>query len=198
MRYIAALLILLCGCTTPINNIENIIPIHQRNRPQHKTINIVLKHYLTNQAYELVKDIPAVDGVTFGGSYVPGVNFWSSFLSVISGSGFGRKVVFSRKGLENDGIGTVLHEYFHHIDDLCRDTGINLVSIDEFKIMWKRYKKESPRSTAYIQGFADKTVTNLFGIGEWSEQMAYTLEHMILYGGPPYVKHVYRKIMKGW
>jgi hypothetical protein len=198
MKYLLVLILFLAGCATPFTDIEPLIPISQRNKKYHHTIDGVLSHYFTDEAYEAVKDIPAVDGVTFGGSYVPGVNVWASSLSIISGSGFGRKVVFSLAGLRNNGILNVIHEYFHHIDDMTRDGELNLVSPKEFEVAWHRFEVDFPNHAAYVKRFADDAVTDTFGIGEWSEHMAYTLQHLVKYNGPNYMKWVYRKVMKAW
>jgi len=198
MKYMAILLLFLCGCTVSITDIANDIPVYQRSNSNHHTVDKVLKYYFTDEAYKAVKDIPAVDGFTISGSYVPGVNVWASSLSIVTGSGWGRKVVFSKRGLENNGILTVLHEYFHHIDDMTRDGELDLISVDEFKMAWEKYKEEFQGSSAYITKFADRIITDLFGIGKWSEYMAYTLQQTIKYGGPKFMKDVYRKVIRRW
>ncbi len=198
MKYLLVFLLLMSGCISPVKRIDNIIPIKQRDLPQHRTIDTVLKYYFTDEAYQAVKDIPSVDALTFGGSYVAGVNFWTSLYAFFTRLGIGRKVVFSMKGLSLNGVPTVLHEYFHHIDDMTRDGDIDLVSVDEFEVAWKRLEKEFPRHAGFIDGWADRIFTNLFGIGEYSEHMGYTLQHMMMYGGPKYMKNVYRKVIRNW
>jgi len=199
MKYLLILLLFFTGCTTPVKDLFDIpIPEMQRYNPHHRTVDSVLKFYFTDEAYQAVKDIPAVHGFTMGGSYVPGVNVWSTTLSVITGSDWGRKVVFSQLGLENNGILNVIHEYLHHIDDMTRDGELDLIDPKEFEKQWEHYQIFQPGPAAYVIKFADSSITNLFGIGEWSEHMAYTLQHMFKYGGPRFMKHVYRKVIKVW
>jgi len=186
------------GCATHITKINHIIPISQRRAPHHETVDSALQYYFTDEAYDAVKGIPSIDGITFGGSYVAGVNVWTSLLAVVTRLGLGRKVVINMKGLKNNGVYLLAHEYFHHIDDMTRDGDIDLVSVEEFKPAWARFKKEYPSRAAYVNKFADRILTDLFGVGEYSEQMAYTLNHTLKYGGPQYMKYVYRKVIRNW
>jgi len=198
MKYLLVLLLLFTGCATHITNLDYMLPIKENDRPQHETIDTVLKYYLTDEAYDAVKDIPSVDTVTFGGSYVTGVNVWTNLLGIAVRLGVGRKVVLSLEGLKNNGVSAILHEYMHHIDDMTRDGDVDLISVDEFKVAWSRLEKENPKQAELIDTFADRTVTNLFGVGEDSERIGYMLQHMIKYGGVPYLKNVYRKVIRNW
>ena len=197
MKYLI-LLLLFVGCVSPVTRIDDIIPVSQRGVPQHETVDSVLKYYFTDKAYNAIKDIPSVKGLTFGGSYAAGVNVWTNIYAFLTRLGIGRKVVFSTKGLRDGGVPIILHEYFHHIDDMTRDGELDLISVDEFKLVWKRLSKEYPNHAQYIDRYADKILTNVFGIGEYSERMAYMIQHLIKFGGPQYVRHVYRKVIRNW
>jgi len=198
MKYLLVLLLFFTGCATHVTNLDDILPARQVGVPQHETIDSVLKYYFTDEAYNAVKDIPSIDTVTWGGSYVTGVNVWTNMLGIAVRLGVGRRVVLSLEGIKSNGVSAILHEYMHHIDDMTRDGDIDLISLFEFQLAWNRLEQENPKQAEFIDTFADRTITNLFGIGEDSERISYVLQHMIRYGGLPYFKYVYRDVIRNW
>lgn len=198
MRVLLFVLVLLCGCATPMNNLVDLIETKHIEK-QHLTVDATKEYYFTKEAQEFIKDIPCVDGFTVSGSYVVGVNFWSTIAGVLSGSGYSRKCVISKRSLRNIGPEAIIHEYIHHIDDISRDDDLNLINIDDFRRAYIRMASDSMWAglVIYAERRANKFITDVFGIGDLSERIAYVGGRMAKQqSGPKYMWTVFERILK--
>lgn len=207
MRVWVALIVLLCGCSSQIVDLHEYLPERERIE-RHKTTDSVFKYYFTDEAYAAIKDVPVIEGFTIGGSYVAGANFWGNLASFATLNGIGRKMIMNKETIQNHGFTSLIHEAIHHLDDMTRDGDADFIDIHEFKTEFDRL--EEFYTTGYgIQFYpfvvyraaiikrADRTVTNLFGLGEHSEEIAYASEYLLKYRNwPQEFKHVFRKIFR--
>jgi hypothetical protein len=184
------LLCLLSGCVTEINSLEGRIPDSDYRLDRNKTVVAIKQWYFTKEAQEVIKDIPCVDGLTYGGSYVVGANFWGTLVGILTGSGFSPKCVMSPTAMKNYGAEAVLHEYMHHLEDL--------VDHDEFKEAYIAMSADFQWAGLYFftEKRANRWVTNTFGISEMSEYIAYLAAKMAHERkGPEYMWHVFRNVL---
>lgn len=165
----------------------------------HKTVDDLKRYYFTDEAYELIKDIPAVDGPTVGGSYACGTTFLSRVAGLISFVGPGRKCVMADESIENFGPEAFIHEYIHHIDDISRDEGLGLIDLEAFKRAYHITAK-SPRWAGlvyYTEVRANRWFTDVFGMGEYSEYIAYIGARLVFQqSGPDELWSVFRKVLR--
>ena len=186
------LLILFCaGCYTPFNNLNGRISDKQYSKTYNRTVEDIKAHYFAVEAQEIIKDVPCVDGVTFGGSYVVGVNLWGTLAGIFTGSGWSPKCVISDIGLKRHGVEPIIHEYIHHVEHL----------VDGKKFHEAYIRMATDRLWAglflYAEIRADKWVTNTFGISKYSEYIAYVGGRMAAQGsGPDYMWEVFKRILK--
>lgn len=195
MRYLLLLLVLVTGCTTTINEIPN--QPCDSVLSNFKSVDDVIKLHLTPAAYAAVRGIPVVRGRTFA-PFVSGVNFWSNLGSFVLFNGIGRKIIVDSDDLRGGrGLKTIIHEYIHHIDDMDRDGLHDLIDHREFIVAFFRMKNDPEYSgdAKSISRRADAFITNVFGIGPYSEEIAYTAGRLVMNGGPPYMWYVFRKIL---
>jgi hypothetical protein len=200
MRWAALLLVLTVGCATPINDLKGLVkPIHYKQK-YNRSIEAIKTHYFTNNAYRMIEDIPCVDGFTTNGaSYVVGVNFWSTMAGILTGSGYSRKCVITQDSLHFYGVESVVHEYVHQIDDIGRDNEHLLISLEEFAWAYKKMAKDRQWAglVFYTEARANSLFTDIFGVGELSEHIAYVAGRMASQrGGPDYMWWVFRKVLK--
>lgn len=214
MKYLLLCLVLLAGCATPVDNLQDYLSPTEINKMEHPaTIDGMLKYYFTDEAYEVLKDIPVLDGPAIAGSYVGGANFWGTFASFISFNGLERNIIIDSEALKVWGIGSLIHEYVHHLDDMTRDGEGDFINIEEFleefHKLETRYVLMQGAGQYYIKMYpyvgdykaickqADRFVTNVFGIGEHSELIAYAAQYLKKHKNwPASYKRVFRKVFK--
>jgi len=182
-----------CACSREISNLTDYLPEKEASIPYHQTVDKVLKHYFTPAAYAVIKDIPLIDGPAVGG-YAAGVNTWANLASLISFNGYGRKVILPSDSIKYHGVGGIIHEYIHHIDDMCRDGDLKLLDLDEFK--WAYLLMAYDRQYAGIVRYAERGASRVwgvdfFGIGEMSEHIGYVAQHIATHDAPHYMKWVF-------
>ena len=176
MRAIFAIVLaFLVGCASPVTELNPLLPEHQR-KDAHATVDSFLKHHFTDKAYKALKDIPVVDGPC-NTPYVAGVNFWTNALSLLAGTGVGRKVVLRPWMITKYGGTNVLfHEYLHHLDDITRDGEGNFIDLKEFEEAYRMMSVDS--RFAGIVGYSERYSYNwwsiTYGIGDMSEHIAYS------------------------
>jgi hypothetical protein len=195
---IAILVLVLSGCAIPFDSLEGRIDEDLYVGPN-RAVSTMKSHYFTEQAQEAIRDIPCVFGATVGGSYVVGANFWGTFIGILSGSGYSRKNVMSKSSLLRFGPEAVLHEYIHHLDSIGRYGGIEFINLEEFKEAYIRMATDQRWAglVHYAEPRANDTFTDMFGIGEMSEHIAYVGGKMAAQGGgPDYMWDVFRKVLK--
>lgn len=202
MRFIAiVLIILLSGCagTREIDDTSDYFSIqHLLEHPNHQNIDKIKSHYFAPKAYEAIKPIPAIDGPAMSG-YSAGVNFWSNLASFLTCNGVGRKIIVPESSINMWGFSIFIHEYIHHLDDMDRDGEGEFIDHEEFKKAYKMLSNDMKWAGLYIwaERLSNAMATSeIFGIGDYSEQIAYVGQHLIEKGGPDYMKYVYRKILK--
>lgn len=199
MRWLVMVLLVLflSGCYVQYDNIRDTLPVKQQNAIHHETVDTVLKHYFTDEAYAAIKEIPMVEGAAYT-PYVVGVNGWSVFVSVLIGNGYERKVIMTRGSLKSWGISSIIHEYIHHLDDMDRDGEGEWIDHNEFIEAYKRLGRDMRYAgiVHYVEKKADHWFTNWFGVGEYSEYIAYTGGYIFNHDSPSYLKHTFRKILR--
>jgi hypothetical protein len=212
MKYLAILLLYLAVSSYHIIKLHEYLPEKERV-VHHETVDAVLKHYFTDKAYEALKDIPVLDGPAIAGSYVGGANFWGTLASFISFNGLERNIIIHSEALKIWGIRSFLHECVHHLDDMTRDGEGDFINIEEF--LEEFHKLETRYVLAqgagqyhlkmypYVGDYkiiceqADRFVTNVFGIGEHSELIAYAAQYLKKHKNwPSSYKRVFRKVFK--
>lgn len=197
-------LLFLTGCYTPITKLDNYLP--KKELVKFPTVDAVLQSYFTERAYQAIKDIPTVEGVT-PTAYAAGTSRWSSIVSWISGSGTGRKIVFSPENLSLDGCAGLVHEYVHQLDDMSRDNpeSYQWINIEVFLQAYEMLSNDSKYESIkpWCDGLSDYWITDIFGIGYGSEQIAYIAMFLTrknkktgkLEEAPEYLKAVFGKVL---
>lgn len=195
MRYILLLLLFLAGCITPINSLDG----KKFSEDHVKTVDSLREYYFTPEAREFIDEIPCVTGFTVHGSYVVGVNFWSTMAGILTGSGYERKCVMDEESLERFGPEAIIHEYLHHLDDIGRDGERQFIDIEEFRKAYVRMATDHLWAglVLYAERRANKFFTNVFGIGELSEHIAYVGGRMaVQQSGPDYMWKVFEGVIR--
>jgi len=170
-----SVLVLTTGCYAPITDLKEYLPEEQV--AEFPTVDSVLTYYFTPEAHEAVKDIPAIDGFLTITAYAAGVNGWSNTLSFLSGTGIGRKVIYSQTTLMAEGYPGLIHEYVHHLDDLTRDDPENhqWINLDVFLQAYQMLLND--HTYKGIQRWCDERandwIPNTFGVGHAAEHVAY-------------------------
>lgn len=197
-KWFLLLTLFLAGCASSrhIDSFEN---LNTTDISCYQNSSEFIRNFFTAEAASAVKDIPIIRGPA-PLPYVSGVNFWSSFISTITLQGWGRKIILPLdsiydKYLEN----TLIHEYIHHLDDMDRDGEGDFIDHRAFELAYLRFKSD-PRfkqKSSGIEKRADRLITNIFGIGPMSEQIAYTGAWVATSKEPPeYLIKVFEKMLK--
>jgi len=191
------LLIALCGCHTQHDYIAGMLPSSICNQPEHRTIETVKRHYFVPKAYESIRDIPAFSGPNTLHCQALGVNGWTHIASLFTGHLPGRRVVITNDSF-SVGITGIIHEYIHQLDDMDRDGEGEFFDHDELPtvIFLLRRDLAWKHLLEYAEDGADWWVTDLFGIGENSEIIAYLATRMTTKGGPEYLWRFFRKTLR--
>jgi len=185
-----------CAGYREIINLVDHLPEKEANAPHHQTLNSLKTYYFLPDPYAAIKDIPLIDGPASGG-YAAGVNGWANFASIITLNGYGRKIILPSDSIKQHGVGGIIHELIHHIDDMCRDGELKLLDLDEFR--WAYLLMAHDRHYAGIVRYVEKRANNnwasLFGGGEMSEHIAYVAQYIATHEAPHYMKWVFRRIL---
>lgn len=202
MRFLI-LLILVTGCagSRQVTDLREMLPDNELSIAQHETVDSVLRHYFTDEAYEAIKDIPLIDGPALSG-YAAGTTFLSNVASLVSFNGWGRKVIIQADLLLKWGVKGIVHEYIHHLDDMCRDGELDLFDLEEFREAF--WQLERDFNYAWLAINANRLAGDypffydaLLGIGDLSEEIAYTADQMaVKVQGPDYMKKVLGRILR--
>lgn len=201
-RLLLLFVFLLAGCVSPITSLEEF--------GYDLNVDEILRTHFTDEAYEAVRDIPTVDGFTsLGGGYAAGVNSWSTFASLITFNGYGRKVIVNvDKLIENAKASHIedevfiqryiIHEYIHHLDDMTRDGDADFIDLEEFANglydcyghmqyhgLWKVVHRQASR---YFM--------ETFGIGELGEHVAYAGDMIAFQNCPKSLGYAFRRILR--
>jgi len=164
----------------------------------YKNLDAILRHHFTPEAKETLRDIPVIRMPT-PEPYVAGVNVWSNLISLLGFHGWGRKVILPLDEIYRPtALRALIHEYIHQLDDMDRDGISEWINHENFASALKRMQADEKYSkrTTELLSFADRWVTNAFGIGENSEAIAYVGSWLVLEGGPDYMWEVFKKILK--
>jgi len=193
------LLSVLSGCagTREITDLSQYLPDKEAGLEHHQSVDTLKRYYFTKEAYSAIKDIPTINGPDIT-PYAAGVNFWSNLASFITFNGVGRKVVADEDLLKRRGVFTLVHEYIHHLDDMDRDGEGEFIDHDAFMKAYTMmaYDQRWAGIVIETERLANRFFTNVFGMGAMSEHIAYVGQHLLMKGGPDYMKHVYRKILR--
>ena len=162
------------------------------------SIESAISHYFTPEACQVINDIPLLYGHVIV-PFVSGVNVWSNIASFLSFNWWGRQVIISKNYmLESRADNSLVHEYMHHIDDMDRDGLIDLIDHKEFEHAYRVFSADEQYKNDYeaIRLCSDRFITNTFGVGYLSEEIAYVAGWMAATGeGPDYLWHVYSRIL---
>lgn len=166
----------------------------------------VLQGNFTPAAYKQIKDIPTVEGWLATTGYASGTSNWSSLMSFGLGTGIGRKVVFSQDSLFKEGYPGLVHEYLHHLDDMSRDDPekepwINLeVFVTAYKMLSQDHRYKGIQR--WCESRANDWIPNTFGVGEYSEHLAYIGMYLAsrddkgnLKHSPDYMRAVFSRVL---
>lgn len=195
----AALVILLCcsGCYSHINSLEGYLP--DKEIKLYPTVDELRKSKYTHAAYSYLKDIPVVDGITPSG-YAAGTSVWSSIYSFLTGTGWGRKVVFNQDNLYKQGYVGIIHEDIHHLDDLTREGKASWINKEVFLKAYKLLSRDSRFKgiQLWCEERANDWIPNTFGVGYAAEHIAYIGMFLAQDGkeAPDYLKAVFSNILK--
>jgi len=202
MRWLA-LLVVLSGCagSRGITDLRELLPPIEAASEHHRTVDSVLRYYFTKAAYGAIKDIPLIDGPAISG-YAAGTTFLSNVASLITLNGWGRKVIISKELLGKWGVGAIIHEYVHHLDDMTRDGELDLIDLEAFRKAFLRL--ETDFKHAWIAINANRAVNSypifydtFLSIGPLSERLAYTADQMAVKNkGPAYMKRALGRILR--
>lgn len=202
MRWLV-LLVVLSGCagTRGITDLQGVLPEIEAGVEHHRTVDSVLRYYFTEEAYEAIKDIPLIDGPATSG-YAAGTTFLSNMASLVTFNGWGRKVIISKELLGRWGVGAIIHEYVHHLDDMTRDGELDLVDLEVFREAFLRLEQDFKH--AWIAINANRAIGSypifydtFLSIGPLSERLAYTADQMAVKNkGPTYMKRALRRILR--
>jgi hypothetical protein len=165
------------------------------------TVDSLRKHFYTDEAYDTIKSIPVVDGITPSG-YAAGTSAWSSIYSFLSLTGIGRKVVFDQDNLYKQGYVGIIHEDIHHFDDMGRDgetkAWINTETfLQAYKLLANDYRHKGIQ--LWCEGRANDWIPNTFGVGPAAEHIAYIgmfITNKDKKQVPDYMKAVFARILK--
>lgn len=185
MRCLIALSLLLVGCYTPITKIDGI----EKDE--------FLRTHFTEEAYQIAKDIPIVEGWIAPNPLAAGTNFWSRIASFFLGCGINRKIILTSDCLDNRAPEHVIHEYIHHFHDMTID-GDLWIDEDEFMTAYTICATDTKYAGVVImtERYANHPITNIFGISERAEYISYAGARAHIQGGPDYLERVYRKFLK--
>jgi hypothetical protein len=192
MRHAVLLLCLLTGCNTiELNRI--------RVDDSYVEVSDVVKNSFTPEARTAIQGIKIYEGLHIN-SYAVGVNFWSNFISFLTFNGVGRKIISSQGTLcSGDLIATVVHEYVHHLDDMDRDGEIEIIDQEAFRKALQKMQEDpvTADAVASILEKSDRFVTNVFGVGPMSEEIAYTASWIVDNPNicPRYMHHIFARIL---
>lgn len=174
-----------------------------------RSVEDIKREHFTPEAYEQIKDIP----LHYGGPHAYAVvNFWSNLASILTGHGWGRKVIINEDKLadvahSDSAVDAWLtHEFMHHLDDMSRDgeDGVpegGWVNIEEF---WLAYQALQDPANKMQHGLLHYQVekmqsnfwTDNFGMGEHSERIAYVGGLLVKQRATPALERVYRKVLR--
>lgn len=201
MRHLVLFLALLffSGCVTQITDMNGVLRNEDFANPNNKTLDSILKTYFTDEAYEVLKDIPLYDGPIFGGvAYAAGTTFLSSVPPFFYGI-FGRAVIMRRSCLcTNWGIANIIHEYIHHLDEMTLEGVANFIDRDEFEAAYIELANNQRYAgiPLFVEQYANKWFTNTFGISQYSEYIAYVGQVIYNRSCTPRMRAVYSKILR--
>lgn len=202
MRWLI-LLILVTGCASnrQVTDLKGFLPKDEARVSRHRTVKSVLRYYFTAKAYKAIKDIPLIDGPAFSG-YSAGTTFLSNVASLVTFNGWGRKVIIPVDLLQEWGVAAIIHEYVHHIDDMCRDGDLDLLDLEKFREAFWNLERDfdyawiainTNRMVGEYPIFYDTFVS----IGDLSEEIAYTADQMAIeVKGPDYMKRVLGRVLR--
>jgi len=190
-----------CASSRQITHLRGYLPIKEAKLAHHKTVDSVLRHYFTDEAYAAIKDIPTINGPAYSG-YAAGTSVLSSIASFLTFNGVGRKVIIPTRLLGSWGVSGLIHEYAHHLDDMDRDGELEMIDHNEF--LGAFLKLQMDTKYAWLAINADSKAGNpswfydtIVGVGYLSERIAYVADQMVSKGkGPDYMWKVFRKMFK--
>lgn len=201
MRYIVTAVLLLClsGCA---GTRQTTVLDERFGFSMERELSSILRRSFAPEAYDLIKDIPLIDGPAFSG-YSAGTSFLSNVVSLLTFNGWGRKVIIPSELIRDVwGIETIIHEYVHQLDDIDRDDDLGLIDKEEFRKAF--ISLEHDFRYAWIAINANRKAGNpswfydtFVGVGPLSERIAYVAGQMATTGrGPDYMWHVLRHVLK--
>lgn len=189
-------LIFLTGCASS-RQIEDFRPYLKEDQLAEigsSSLDDIKKHFFTEEAYQAIKDIPLVVGPAITG-YAAGTTFLSQVASFLTFNGVGRKVILTSDFLNLE---ILIHEYIHHLDDMTRDGEANFIDLPAFQAGYQScYRHPYYHGiTIYVESASNQWYTNLFGIGKYSEHIAYTGARIALQRCPDKLAWAFRKILR--
>jgi uncharacterized protein YceK len=198
MRLLLTLLLLVSftGCSSTV---ERFAPDHIDPAVRNLTVQDVLKKHFTAEAYEAIKDIPLEENNSIGGALAAGTNFWSKVLGVFIGAGIDRSIQMNGRMVVDAEIQEhIVHEYIHQLHDMQLDGDGDWIDEKEFERRYEQLAHDQVYAGIVhkVERAANHWITNIFGISEHAEYIAYTGAHCATHNCPSYMGAVYRKMLR--
>lgn len=200
MRVLILLLILLSGCAcSEITDISPYLKVGDIKTINGCSVDDVKRHFFTDEAYELIKDIPLKLYPDFLSPHAGGTTALSTLVGVLSLNGPGRQVYIPEKALKDEKTLThIIHEYIHQIDDIGRDGGPELIKLDEFQEGYAScYGHQQFHGIVMMtERYANFWFTDWFGIGDYAEHVAYVGACIATQACTHKLRWAFRKVLK--
>jgi hypothetical protein len=200
VRGLLLALVLLSGCmATEITDLSNNLTEKDIAKYGGSSVDHLKRYFFTDEAYEAIKDIPIKESSWVRG-YAGGTTFLSTVIDVFTLNGPGRQVLLSPKMLDkkNHVELHILHELIHHLDDMGRDGEKEFINLKEFdrayRTMYGHYKFHG--LLAWTERHANHWWTDLFGIGEYSEHIAYSGSKIAFQGTTIAMRKAFSRILR--
>lgn len=180
MKYLIALIFLLSGCVyCQVDTVQG-VPI-EKFREQ----------VLTPEAAKAVEHINVFVGplgfTKPNAGFAAGTSRWSYIPLILLLGTTERSIIFENLPTKE----MLRHEYLHHLDDMTRDEEGDFIRAPEFRSAQARHPY-----VKYLLRNSRTWVTDTFGIGESSEEMAWFSEKDSRIKAFSKMPHVYRKVFK--
>lgn len=191
-----------CASSREITSLDGVLSAEEYSaRQEHHCVDSLRKFYYVPEAYDFIKDVPVIDGLSFGNAYAAGTTFLSSVASFFTFNGLGRKVILSVGRLQKAGIESIIHEDVHHFDDLGHDGGVVFIDHCEFLAAYERLKSDAKYASmvSWIEYRRDELAwfTDSFGVCEVGEDIAYVACYIATHpDSPEYMRRVFDKVLR--
>ena len=194
----------LVGCYSPLTQLDEVVNSRQQDEIKktsldpHSSIDAFLQNIFTDDAYQVIKDVPIVTGPLFGTGLASGTSGTSKFISLFMFADFERRVVLSEVGIKEYGLEGVVHELIHHLDDLTRDGDASFINIDEFLTGYRACATSHQYYgiCRFVENRNPDGWISAFGVGEHAERIAFCGQLFWKQACPPELEYAFRHVFR--